>query len=179
MKDTLRSVAPPACRFLLLLGLVLAAAHASLAVADPLPAPSGPVILTVDGAIANTNKNDKATFDRALLESLGMTALATSTPWEPGVFTFEGVLLSTLLDKVGAKGKTLIAQGVDGYQVDIPVEDSRAYDVILALKRDGHWMSVRDKGPVWIIYPIDRHPEIRNEFFSARSVWQLARLTVR
>lgn len=162
-----------------LMGVATLAALSAGAHAETLPAPAGSVILTVDGAIANTNAGKTATFDRDMLESIGMTVLTTSTPWESGRFRFEGVLLSRILSTVGATGTTLTVQGLDGYQVDVPAKDSREFEVILALKRDGAWMSVRDKGPIWIIYPIDRHPEIKNEFYSARSVWQVSRITVR
>jgi hypothetical protein len=51
--------------------------------------------------------------------------------------------------------------------------------VILALKRDGEYMPVRDKGPLFIIYPYDNAPELRSQQFYSRSVWQVSRLVVK
>ena len=51
--------------------------------------------------------------------------------------------------------------------------------MLLALKRDGEYMPVRDKGPLFIVYPFDSRPELRHQRFYARSAWQLARLDVR
>ncbi|MBF0248385.1 MAG: hypothetical protein HQL36_10005, partial [Alphaproteobacteria bacterium] len=82
-------------------------------------------------------------------------------------------------DAVGVEGETLVARALDGYNVDVPVEDVRKYPVILAMKQDGKVLRVRSKGPLWIIYPVDQHEELRAESFSGRSIWQLTTLTVK
>ncbi|MDH3537347.1 MAG: hypothetical protein OER87_16515, partial [Gammaproteobacteria bacterium] len=60
--------------------LVLLALSVSLTpvatLADSLQAPTGKVILTVSGKIANTNAGDRAEFDREMLEALGDSELA-------------------------------------------------------------------------------------------------------
>ncbi len=145
----------------------------------PLPAPSGPPILTVEGAIAVTNVGDTATFDRAMLEELGMRTLQTSNPFETGVQTFDGVLLRDVLRRVGATGEMLSAFALDGYTVEIPVSDVETYDVLLAMRWNGKVMNVRYKGPLWVIYPVDRHRELQTESYSNRTIWQLKRLVVR
>jgi hypothetical protein len=59
------------------------------------------------------------------------------------------------------------------------MEDVRKYNVILALKRDGEYMPVRDKGPLFIVYPFDSDPELKNRVYYGRSVWQVARLEIK
>jgi hypothetical protein len=39
-------------------------------------------------------------------------------------------------------------------------------------------MSVRDKGPLWVIYPYDAVPEYKSERIYARSIWQLVSIEV-
>ncbi len=39
-------------------------------------------------------------------------------------------------------------------------------------------MSVREKGPLWIVYPYSSSPEFQNEVIYSRSIWQLNRITV-
>ncbi|RYH00603.1 oxidoreductase, partial [Salipiger sp. IMCC34102] len=39
-------------------------------------------------------------------------------------------------------------------------------------------MQVRDKGPLWIVYPYDDTPEYRSEVIYSRSIWQLDRIEV-
>ena len=161
------------------LGLIaLAAGGIAPAAAEALPPPTGPVMLTVSGQIANTTGPDRAQFDRAGLEALGLHEIRTSTSWTDGVSRFEGPLLSDLLDRVGAGGSKLVARAINDYSVVIPAEDCRKYPVLLALRRDGRDLERRDKGPIWIVYPRDEHPELRSERINARWIWQLDRLEV-
>jgi len=146
---------------------------------ESLPPPTGAVVLTVTGRISHTTSGNRAEFDRAALESLGLHQARTSTAWTDGVSTFEGPLLCDLLGRVGATGTTLHAQALNDYAVEIPVDDCRKYPVILALRRDGHDLQRRDKGPIWIVYPRDDFPELRSEQINTRWIWQLDRLEVR
>ncbi|MFC1673732.1 molybdopterin-dependent oxidoreductase [Pseudomonadota bacterium] len=152
---------------------------ATNAMAGALPAPQGKVLLSIEGHIANTSDGKVAQFDRAQLEALGMHTLKTTNPFIEGVHTFEGPLMSALLDLAGAEGKTVQARALDGYNVDIPMADLRDYPVILAMKMDGKVMRVRSKGPLWIIYPVDQFDALKAESFSGRSIWQLTTLTVK
>ncbi|MFQ1877342.1 hypothetical protein ACK36J_07910 [Aeromonas veronii] len=34
-------------------------------------------------------------------------------------------------------------------------------------------MTLRNKGPLWIIYPLSDHPELNKELYHSRMVWQL------
>lgn len=164
------------------LGAVVGAvvlAIAAFAGAASLPAPDEKPILTVVGSIGVTNKDGAAQFDRAMLEALGPVSFETTTPWYSGPVTFEGVPLAKVLKAVEAKGKTLVAVALNNYSAELPVEDAMKYNVILALKRNGEYMSVRDKGPLFIVYPYDSVPELKNQKFYSRSVWQLSRIEVR
>lgn len=155
--------------------VIVLAGHAA---ADRLPAPEGDVILTISGNIAHTTDGERAEFDIARIEALGLVALSTSNPFVEGVQHFEGVPLARLLDHVGAEGETLVSRALDGYVVDIPVADVRNYPVILATRRDGRHMHVRQKGPLWVIYPVDEFDELRTEVYSGRTIWQLRTIRV-
>jgi len=145
---------------------------------DKLEKPTGPVILTVEGKIARTNAGKEARFDRKMLEALGMHTLKTSNPFDTGIHTYEGIRISDLLKKVGADGDTLVAYALDGYAVEIPVADTVKYPAMLAMVSNGKVMTVRNKGPIWVVYPIDKYPELKDEKYSSRSIWQLERLIV-
>ena len=47
------------------------------------------------------------------------------------------------------------------------------------LQPDGNYMPVRDKGPLFIVYPYDSDPNLRSRRFYSRSAWQVAQLIVR
>lgn len=146
--------------------------------AEPLATPTGDPILVVSGKITETNVDDTAQFDRTMLEALGTVRIETRTPWRDGVSTFEGVRLDTLMETVGASGETVTAVALNDYVTIIPISDFERFGTILALKRDGEYMSVREHGPLFIIYPYDSDPELQNQTYFSRSAWQLARLVV-
>jgi hypothetical protein len=65
------------------------------------------------------------------------------------------------------------------YDETIPLADFHTYDVLLALRMNGRPMRVRDKGPIWIIYPWSDYPELDDFLTREKSVWQLTALDVR
>ena len=143
-----------------------------------LPAPNGKLILTVSGAIASTNRSHEAVFERALLETLGSAKIKTTNPWSDGADEFEGVGLATLMKAVGATGSLVTAYALNDFTTKIPVSDFSRFHPILALKRNGEYMPVRDKGPLFIVYPYDSDPELRQQLYYNRSAWQIARLKI-
>ena len=62
------------------------------------------------------------------------------------------------------------------YFVDIPTEDFRAYDAILAMEADGKRLSRREKGPLWLMYPISDHAELNDRIYLRRLIWQVVRI---
>lgn len=162
-----------------LTGLTLAAAASRFSyAATALPLPVGKVILTVSGRIDASNRNGSAEFDRAMLEALGMDSFETTTPWYATPVRFEGVRMRRLMQAVGAVGQSVTAVALNDYITTIPLDDFERYDVLLAMKRDGIEMPVRDKGPLFIVYPYDSKPELKSQTYYSRSAWQVAKLEV-
>ena len=146
--------------------------------ADTLPAPTGKPILTISGAISVANRPDGAAFDRNMLEALAWEQITTTTPWHSGRVRFEGVPLELLMRVVGATGSSVTAYSLNDFTTSIPVSDFKRFHPILALKKDGEYMPVRDKGPLFIVYPYDSNPELQQQAYYNRSAWQVARLVV-
>jgi hypothetical protein len=142
------------------------------------PVPSGEVILVVSGAMSQTNASSETRFDLAMMKSLPATTFQTSTIWTEGLKSFTGVSLKTLLLTLGASGKTLRAVALNDYAVEIPVTDAVENGPIIAYAVDGQPMSIRDKGPLWIVYPYDTNSVYKTEVYYARSIWQLARIEI-
>lgn len=159
------------------IALMLLAAQAGLA-QEALPLPKGPVILTISGNIAVTNVDGAAQFDRDMLVALGMTGIETTTAWTDGVQSFEGVLARAVLERVGARGRTVIATALNDFVAPIPMDELEKYDVILAMVMNGQQMKVSDKGPLWVVYPRNDHAELQDPKLNDRWVWQLRSLTV-
>lgn len=154
-------------------------AAAAMAEPMPLPQPTGPILLTVSGDIAVTNAGETAAFDREMLAEIGTASFVTSTIWTEGRNEFSGTPLRALLDRLGVTEGTVEAVALNDYSAEIPIDEVTEDAPILATLVDGHPMSVRDQGPVWIVYPYLQEERYRNTQTYVRSVWQLTRLVVR
>jgi hypothetical protein len=146
--------------------------------AGGLPQPKTKAILEIAGSIEVTNSEGVARFDRDMLEALGTEEIATKTPWHNGLMRFSGVRLDKLMRLVGAKGKAVTATAINDYVTTIPIDDFARFGVILALKMNGKYMSVREKGPLFIIYPFDSDPALQTQQYLGRSAWQVVKLKV-
>jgi hypothetical protein len=161
----------------------LIAAATALAGAPPqawaLAAPKGKVLLSVTGRVTQRNADDRADFDLAMLDALPQHGFTTSTPWYKTARAFSGPLLRDVLAAAGASGSTLGAIALNNYKVEIPAEDAQKFKVLLATRMDDKPMAVRDKGPLFIIYPYDDSADLRSERYYSRSAWQLRKIDVK
>lgn len=137
--------------------------------------PQGPTLLTVSGAIQPTASGQPVRhFDRAQLEALEQASTRTHTPWTEEAHLYQGVLFRALIEAVGASPSgTLRLTALNDFSADIPVEDLLTYPVILATHKDGRVLRVRDRGPLFVIYPFDTYPQLETEMYYNRSVWQV------
>lgn len=161
-----------------LIAMLLSLMVSSQVWAGELPKPTGKVLLTLSGNIENTNQDGKAVFDVASLEKLGMVTFQTTSPWYNGRTTFTGISLQKLMDYVGAKGSLVKVTALNDYTTEIPLSDFKKYNVILAMKVNGEYMRIRDKGPLFVVYPYDSLPELNNQIFYSRSAWQVSRMSI-
>lgn len=128
-------------------------------------------ILTVTGPHGRQHR-----FTRDDLAAMPQTAFTTSTIWTEGAQTFQGVTLQVLLDHLAEQGGRLALSAANGYRVERRLEELLPDAALLAYLRNGAPMSLRDKGPVWLIYDFDSDPIYRTEVIYANSIWQLDRI---
>lgn len=163
-------------RFFIYLTLLIASV--STAAAGSISRPEGKPILIVSGKIQNTNIGSTAEFDRSMLEGIGLETIETTSPWYDDRVRFEGVPLDKLMELVGATGTKVTAVALNDYVTTIPLDDFKKFKVVLALKRNGEYMPVRDKGPLFIVYPYDSDPKLQSQTYYTRSAWQVAKLII-
>lgn len=144
-----------------------------------IPQPKGEVILTIDGMISACTDGLEVQLDRAMIDALPRRQVTTENPWDHGPVTYEGVLMRDLMKYVEAGGKTANVAALNDYRADISLADLEKYDIILAYKRDGIDLPVRDKGPLFVVFPFTDVPELASEARYAQSVWQVNRITVK
>ena len=144
-----------------------------------LPDLTGAVILTVSGLDPQDFPGGRIELDRARLAAIGSSEITTSTIWtDEGTHRFKGVMLRDLVDFLNIKAGALRLRALNDYAVEIPTEDVTQIAPILAYEMDGAIMTVRDKGPVWVMYPFDDGPEYRTDTIFSRSIWKLDRIEV-
>lgn len=149
---------------------------ASSAFGDDFAAPKGDVLLTASGMITATNVDGSLALDQAQLAALPQHSFTTSTTWTEGTPTFQGVLLKDYIAAVGATGNTITLTALNDYRITMPMADVKDDGPLLAYLMDGKIMSLRDKGPIWLVYPYDANADYRTEVAYARSIWQLDRI---
>lgn len=115
---------------------------------------------------------------RSDLEAFVSETIITDTPWQDGKAVFEGVPMAKLMENVGAEGTTAFVLALNDYGTEIPLSDFERFNPILAYKKDGAYMDVSDKGPYFIVYPYDDMPELHNELYYSRSVWQVQSIEI-
>lgn len=112
------------------------------------------------------------------LDALEQVEFATTTIWTDGETTFSGVSLKSLLAHIDAAGETVEMVALNDYAVSMPVSELEDNAPIIATRMNGEVMSVRDKGPYWVVFPYDSHIKYQSEKVYSRSIWQLNRLKV-
>ncbi|POZ62995.1 oxidoreductase [Chromobacterium alticapitis] len=154
-----------------------------LAVALCLPAlaQSSPILLTVSGHISRyTDARLKVyQFSEADLQALPQHSIITQTSWTPKS-TFTGPLLRDILQKAGAADGQVKLSALNDYAYTIAAHELIQYGTILARERDGRKMEIADRGPLWLIYPLDDMPaRLRGPLQDAKLVWQVNRMDIR
>ncbi|UWR22004.1 molybdopterin-dependent oxidoreductase [Sulfitobacter sp. S190] len=159
-------------RFASVAALAIGLSHSALADNQPTP------LLSISGDITTSSGESTLALDMGMLRALPETTFETSTIWTDGVHTFTGVSLADLMAELGVEDGTLVATAINDYAVEIPVSDAVEGGPIIAYLMDGEEMTVRDKGPLWVIYPYDSNADYRSEVVYSRSIWQLDRLEI-
>ncbi len=148
---------------------------------EEIPAPEQDVVLTIDGAITNTNDGDRLELDLETLEALGTVSYSVDDPQAEGrVVEFTGVLLETVLEAAGVVdgADTLVTTALNDYAIDIPISDAEESPVLIATQADGESMPVDRFGPIRIVYPYGSH-DLDPVEHDPRWIWQLRSIHVR
>jgi hypothetical protein len=121
----------------------------------PLPAPAGPVVLSLTGKITRTNDGAALRLDPAMLDRLGLVRVAVYDPWAKKDLEFQGAWLQDLIDvaRPTDAAQSVHLTALDDYQVDFSMSDVRAGGILLATKTgDGQPIPIADGGPLRIVF---------------------------
>ena len=120
---------------------------------------------------------EKLEFTLEALSELPQVTIVTVNEFSDGEVSYRGPLVRDVLAHLGLeRADTIRLTAANDYYVDIPTSDFRRYNVILALEADGKRLSRREKGPLWVMYPISDHPELQDPVYNTRLIWQVVRI---
>ena len=165
-------------RRLLLLSLLCGLSSVQAAEPAPLAAPKGKVVLTIKGNIDVKNRGNEAALDMDMLSALPQHTFTTNTPWSKAPIKFTGPKLADVLKLVKAKGNSIKASAINDYHITIPMEDASRFDVVVARLINDQPIPVREKGPLFVVYPFDSNADLRASTYYERSIWQLKSLEI-
>lgn len=148
---------------------IVALAAMVLPFADP--ARAEPVVLSVSHQGGNIQMTD------ADLLALPQVVFRTKTQWTDGIITFEGPSLKTVLSNAGITDGVVKLTAVNDYSVTIPWDVIEDDVPVIANRLNGEPFSVREKGPLWLVFPYDADEAYRTEQIFSYSVWQLDRIS--
>ncbi len=115
------------------------------------------------------------------LQAIDATALRTATPWTEGAQQFVGVTGRALLAALRQRGMAgrpdqIVAVANNDYSIVLPVADFDREELLIAYLRNGAALPVRDKGPLWIVFPFDGDAKYRTNTYKSYAIWGLVRL---
>ena len=164
MSNICRAATQALARALLI--ALLAGAPGGLAVA-------GTPALTLAGA----TRSDILELSLEELAALPQVVVETENEFTDGIVAYRGPLVRDVLAKLGLDRLEQVRfVAANDYYVDIPTEDFRMFDAILAMEADGKPLSRREKGPLWLMYPITDFSELEDPIYLRRLIWQVVRI---
>lgn len=122
---------------------------------------------------------DIVVFDREELEAFPQTTIVTQSPFFDGEVRFTGPTVKRIIDSFELSGNTQIKlHALNDYSVTASVKEILSLDAIIATRQDSKIMSVRNRGPFWVMLPLSNRPELDHENYHRFMIWQLSRITL-
>ncbi|EEX66928.1 oxidoreductase [Vibrio metoecus] len=126
--------------------------------------------------LAHQDQTVSATYQELLARS--DLTIVTETPWTQGNTEFKGISAQAILAWIGVKQADLKVIALNKYWAVIPYSDIEKYNPVFAIQKNGKPMAIRDRGPVWSIYPLSSSGELNNEVLHSRMVWQISHIEI-
>lgn len=115
----------------------------------------------------------ETTLDLAELDALPQATLVTDTPWTTAPTTFVGPELGTLASLGPGTAVSAELHALNDYSTTVPAQDWSEYNVILTTRINGSVPRVHEKGPYWLMYPLNTMPQPTPQVYITRMIWQV------
>lgn len=135
-----------------------------------------PVVLTVYGDITlNNHHYNRQDFTLSELQALTQAEITTAHPWSTEPHHYRGVDMNSLLNFLFSHRRVLSLQleALNNFSIDVSWEQISSHSPILAWQENKQVMSLRNKGPLWLVLPFDQVSKVQQADFLHFMVWQL------
>ncbi|MBO0202569.1 oxidoreductase [Vibrio sp. Vb1166] len=130
--------------------------------------------LSANTIVFSSSQQPSVILELEEIQALPTTSYTMTLPWLPASSEFLGVKLSTLLTHVyGNVPEQVDISSLNDYHSTLSRQDILRYQPILAYQQDQNYIKVRNKGPFWVIYPLNLYPELNYNKYHAQMVWQV------
>jgi hypothetical protein len=115
------------------------------------------------------------------LDRLPQYSFETTTQWTEGPIAFSGPALKDVLAKVDAGDdptQVIHLIAANNYEVILDLDLVEDTVPVVATRINGETFGVRDKGPLWVVFPYDLDTEYQKEGVYSASIWQLVEIFI-
>lgn len=114
------------------------------------------------------------------LDNLPQQSIETHSPYYKGSIEFSGPVLADLLNSVAGgdiEDNTKVSlYALNNYFVHTTMGELKEADALLATRKEGDRLSIRERGPYWVILPLSEREELDSEHYHKLMVWQLRKV---
>lgn len=116
-------------------------------------------------------------FSATQLLALPQQQFTTHHSWSEEAELFSGPLLQDVLDKTCSNAEKIKLTALNDYAIDMDFSEVKKFRPIIALSLNGKRLSIREKGPLWVMLPLDKH-KIFDRSMDGLMIWQLSDITI-
>ena len=128
-------------------------------------------------AANNSGCNNTIELNDEKLLALPQQQFVTHHSWSSEAESFSGPLLQDVLATTCNNTKKLKLTALNDYAIDMDFTEVKKYQPIVALSVNGKRLSVREKGPLWVMLPLDDH-KLNDQSMDGMMIWQLSDITI-
>ena len=147
-----------------------------IAAGDPIPEPGSKPVLTIKGAITESNSANGVELDVETLAEMPSTDADVYEPFIKEDVTFTGVMLDDLLEIVGMESGagSVFMQALDDYSMELSITDVSEAGAMVAIEEDGKPIKIRHGGPARIVFLTDGKISANTDMW----IWSVNRMKV-
>ncbi|EGU43426.1 hypothetical protein VII00023_16380 [Vibrio ichthyoenteri ATCC 700023] len=114
-----------------------------------------------------------------LLREFETETFETQLPWFEDVRQFTGIPVAKIVERYGNQNTFAVTfSALNDYSATTTIEDINNFDPIIAISINNQPIRVRHKGPYWMVFNLDKYPEINNTTYHSQMVWQIDEIVI-